>query len=81
MTSKMKRTIQSISDFTEYINESLKNKSRLPKAYGKYVASYVSAFTMVMKTSRGRDKICSIFQYVAELYYACNKYSEIPEVR
>lgn len=77
----MRRSIKSISDFTEYLNDSLKSKSKLPRAYGKYVASYVSAFSMVMKTSKGRDKICSLFQYVADLYYACNKYSEITEVR
>jgi hypothetical protein len=71
----MKRSLRSISDFTEYINDSLKSKTRIPKQYGKYVASYVSAFSMVMKTSKGRDKICSIFQYGAALYYSCNKYS------
>ena len=77
----MKRSLRSISDFTEYINESLKSKSKIPKKYGKYMASYVSAFSMIMKTSKGRDKICSVFQYGAALYYHCNKYSEIAEIR
>lgn len=44
------------------------------------MATYVSAFTMIMKTCKGRDKICSVFQYVADFYYNCNKYSEIEEV-
>lgn len=77
----MKRSLRSISDFTEYINESLKTRAKIPTRYGRYMASYVSAFSMVMKTSKGRDKICSIFQYAAALYYHCNKYSEIAEIR
>lgn len=44
------------------------------------MATYVSAFTMMMKTCKGRDKICSVIQYLADFYYNCNKYSEIPEV-
>jgi hypothetical protein len=48
--------------------------------YGKHMATYVSAFTMIMKTCKGRDKICSVIQYIADFYYNCNKYSEIPEV-
>ena len=44
------------------------------------MATYVSAFTLLMKTCKGRDKICSVIQYLAEFYYSCNKYSEIPEV-
>lgn len=77
----MKRSLKSISDFTEYINDSLRTRTKVPQQYGRYVASYVSAFSMVMKTSKGRDKICSVFQYGAALYYHCNKYSELPEVR
>ena len=44
------------------------------------MATYVSAFTMLMKTCKGRDKICAVIQYIAEFYYSCNKYSEITEV-
>lgn len=44
------------------------------------MATYVSAFTMIMKTCKGRDKICSVIQYIADFYYNCNKYSEIAEV-
>ena len=43
--------------------------------YGKHMATYVSAFTMIMKTCKGRDKICSVIQYISEFYYSCNKYS------
>ena len=39
------------------------------------MATYVSVFTMIMKTCKGRDKICSVIQYIAEFYYNCNKYS------
>ena len=55
-------------------------KQKQSYLYGKHMATYVSAFTLLMKTCKGRDKICSVFQYVAEFYYSCNKYSEIPEV-
>lgn len=48
--------------------------------YGKHMATYVSAFTLIMKTCKGRDKICSVIQYIADFYYNCNKYSEILEV-
>ena len=34
-----------------------------------------------MKTCKGRGKICSMIQYLAALYYCCNKYSEIDTVR
>lgn len=47
---------------------------------GRHMATYVSAFTMIMKTCKGRDKICAVIQYLAEFYYSCNKYSEIEEV-
>lgn len=45
------------------------------------MASYVSAFTMIMKTCKGRDKICSLIQYTADISYYCVKYSEFPDVR
>lgn len=41
------------------------------------MATYVSTFTMLMKTCKGRDKICSTIQYISDFYYNCNKYSEI----
>lgn len=36
---------------------------------------------MLMKTCKGRDKICSFIQYAADFYYHCIKYSEIEEVQ
>lgn len=45
------------------------------------MASYVSIFSMLMKTCKGRDKICSFIQYSADFYYHCNKYSEIEVVQ
>ena len=56
------------------------DRSKQSYAYSKHMATYVSAFTMIMKTCKGRDKICSVIQYLAEFYYSCNKYSEIPQV-
>lgn len=58
----------------------LRDTSKISFQYGKHMATYVSAFTMIMKTCKGRDKICSVIQYIADFYYNCNKYSEIPEV-
>jgi len=56
------------------------DRSKQSYAYSKHMATYVSAFTMIMKTCKGRDKICSVIQYLAEFYYSCNKYSEIQKV-
>lgn len=53
----------------------IKDKSKISMVYGKNMATVVSAFTMIMKTCKGRDKICSVFQYLADFYYNCNKYS------
>ena len=36
---------------------------------------------LVLGTSRGRDKICSVIQYVAKFVYVCNVHSSIPAVR
>ena len=77
----MKRAINSFSDFKEYFNDNLKVKSALPRVYGRYVAEGVSSLTTLMKTCRGRGKICSSLQYLAALYYSCNKYSELDVVR
>ncbi len=58
----------------------LMEKQRQSYLYCKHMATYVSAFTMIMKTCKGRDKICAVIQYIAEFYYSCNKYSEIASV-
>lgn len=36
---------------------------------------------MVLGSSKGRDKICSIIQYSAKLVYTCNMYSNIPKIQ
>ena len=33
-----------------------------------------------MKTSKGRDKICGVMQYLADFYATCIKHSNIPEI-
>lgn len=53
----------------------IRDKAKQSTTYGKYMATYVSTFTMIMKTCKGRDKICSVIQYVADFYYNCNRYS------
>ena len=58
----------------------IKDKGKYTIIYGKHMATYVSIFTLLMKTCKGRDKICSFIQYLADFYYNCNKYSEIEEV-
>lgn len=55
----------------------IKDSTKMSMIYGKHMATYVSAFTLIMKTCKGRDKICSVIQYIADFYYNCNKYSEI----
>ena len=52
----------------------IRDTSKISFRYGKHMATYVSAFTMIMKTCKGRDKICSVIQYIADFYYNCNKY-------
>lgn len=36
---------------------------------------------LVLGTSRGRDKICSIIQYAAQFVYVCNVHSNIPSIQ
>jgi hypothetical protein len=48
---------------------------------GNYVASKVSMLSMFMSTTKGRDKICSLIQYVADLHLQCIKHTNIPEVQ
>lgn len=37
--------------------------------------------SMIMSSSQGRKKICSLIEYVAQLKYYCAIYSNIPELR
>lgn len=36
---------------------------------------------LVLGTSRGRDKICSIIQYAANFVYVCNVHSNLPDIQ
>ncbi len=35
----------------------------------------------MLSTSDGRDKFLSIFQYLADFYHSCAKYSNIPDIK
>lgn len=35
----------------------------------------------LLKSSKGRDKLCGVLQYLAEFYAVCVKNSSIPEIR
>lgn len=35
----------------------------------------------LLKTSKGRDKICAVLQYLADVFLNCAKYSSIIEVQ
>ena len=77
----MKRSLPSVSDFAELINENFKSTMKFPLNYGKFVASTASSVSSLMSSSKGRDKICSIIQYHADFYLACVKYTNLNEVK
>ena len=39
------------------------------------MASEMSHLSFVMKSSKGRDKVCAIIQYAVQLYVNCMKHS------
>ncbi len=45
----------------------------------KYIVEHAKNVKMVLGTSKGRDKLCSIIQYVAKFVYTCNIHSNIKE--
>lgn len=51
------------------------NENETVKTMGKAMAYELMQLSNVMSSSRGRDKICAIIQYIAQLYVNCMKYS------
>lgn len=47
----------------------------------KVIVDQAKNAKLVLGTSKGRDKICSIIQYVARFMYVCNTHSTIPQVQ
>ena len=47
----------------------------------KFIVEHAKNFKLVLGTSKGRDKICSLIQYSAKLVYTCNIYSNIKAVQ
>jgi len=46
------------------------------KNIGNVMAYEVMQLSNVMSSSRGRDKICALIQYIVQLYVNCMKYSQ-----
>lgn len=47
----------------------------------KVIVDQAKNAKMVLGTSKGRDEICRIIQYIAKFIYTCNVHSNIPEVQ
>ena len=47
----------------------------------KVIVDQAKKVKMMLGSSKGRDKICSIIQYTAKLVYTCNVYSNIPSIQ
>lgn len=77
-----------MKDFAEFFNKAIQHRASDTVVAGKYVARKVRRFfhqvsqvSLFMQTTKGRDKICCLIQYLADLYEACIKFSNIPEIR
>lgn len=78
--------IFSSSSFTNL--QTLINRSEL-KTAGTFTVKYSKTFILtfccsishLLKSSKGRDKLCGVLQYFADFYCVCVKNSNIPEVR
>jgi hypothetical protein len=63
---------------TKKNNEEEKEHSYLSKAIAKFVNYYITkliSFSNLLQTSNGRDKLCSLIQYIAKFYSACILYT------
>ncbi|CAD8153863.1 unnamed protein product [Paramecium octaurelia] len=77
----MKRSIASVKDLADYFNVAIQHRANNTIVAGQYVARKVSIVSLFMQTTKGRDKICCLIQYLADLYEACIKFSNIPEIQ
>ena len=46
------------------------------KKLGNTMGYELMQLSLVMSSSKGRDKICALIQYSVDLYVTCMKYSE-----
>jgi len=76
----MKRALPSVSDFADILSKNIKKNAKIPVYYGKFLASTASSVSNIMSSSKGRDKICALIQYTADLYYVCLENTNIPEI-
>ncbi|CDW81009.1 pex11 domain containing protein [Stylonychia lemnae] len=58
------------------INLAVKQTPVMMKNLGNVMAYEVMQLSNVMSSSRGRDKICALIQYIVQLYVNCMKYSQ-----
>ncbi|KRX00295.1 hypothetical protein PPERSA_10794 [Pseudocohnilembus persalinus] len=68
----MKRVFSGIE-----IKKNLKRASQKAVMYPLRGIEVVGDASSILKQSRGRDKICSLLQYIADFYYSCHKHSQI----
>ncbi len=38
-------------------------------------------FSQLIKSSKGRDKVCGLLQYLSDFYHSCHKYSDVLEIQ
>ncbi|KAL4506780.1 hypothetical protein ABPG72_001201 [Tetrahymena utriculariae] len=67
----------SFADLTKKINQNLK----VPIQQIKIMATKMTQVSKVMKSSKGRDKICQIIQYSSDLTHACYQHSNIENIQ
>eukprot|EP01017_Pseudomicrothorax_dubius_P034790 TRINITY_DN4803_c0_g1_i4.p1 TRINITY_DN4803_c0_g1~~TRINITY_DN4803_c0_g1_i4.p1 ORF type:complete len:212 (+),score=37.04 TRINITY_DN4803_c0_g1_i4:28-663(+) len=79
--SLRRRTLKSVHDFAEVFSKKFSENGQIPAKYGSYLISTASFVGTQMSSSKGRDKICSLIQYLAQFYFECHNHSSIPEVR
>ena len=58
------------------INIAVNKTPQMMKNIGNVMAYEVMQLSNVMSSSRGRDKICALIQYIVQLYVNCMKYSQ-----
>eukprot|EP01017_Pseudomicrothorax_dubius_P003745 TRINITY_DN10603_c0_g2_i2.p1 TRINITY_DN10603_c0_g2~~TRINITY_DN10603_c0_g2_i2.p1 ORF type:complete len:322 (-),score=51.80 TRINITY_DN10603_c0_g2_i2:53-1018(-) len=77
----MRRSLPSVHDLAELVTYKFANRSNITVRYGTYIVSTASFVGHLMSTSKGRDKICSLIQYIAQFYYECINNSNILTVQ
>ena len=58
------------------LNLAMQQTPSMMRSMGNVMGYELMQLSNVMTTSKGRDKICALIQYTAELYYNCMGYSQ-----